>query len=435
MINQNPLQIALLGMGTVGTGVAFILQNSAEILTKRAGRPLRLAKVLIKDQNKKREFHPGTDKFANSLDEILNDPAIDVVVEVVGGTTWAFDAMAAALRHGKDVVTANKAVLATRGKELFDIARSNGRCVAFEASVGGGIPIIGALQRGLAANRIIGIQGILNGTCNYILTRMTDDHLDYPSALKGAQELGFAEADPTLDVNGTDAAHKLAVLAHLAMDTILEVNSINRRGIDQLDPLDIRFAGELGYTIRLLAEIWSAPEGITSHVSPVLLRKTTPLAQVRGGFNAVRVIGDAVGETLFYGAGAGRMPTASAVVSDLVELAASRDGFVATTNRLWRGGPCSPLLAPEKLRSRYYLRLHVIDRPGVMAEVSGVLARHSISIASVIQHETPDETDHSQVQMVIMTHLASAGKFLEAVGALDSLGCVLAKAVHYPVGE
>lgn len=435
MINQNPLQIALLGMGTVGTGVAFILQNSAEILIKRAGRPLRLAKVLIKDQNKKREFHPGTDKFANSLDEILDDPAIDVVVEVAGGTTWAFDAMAAALRHGKDVVTANKAVLATRGKELFDIARSNRRCVAFEASVGGGIPIIGALQRGLAANRIIGIQGILNGTCNYILTRMTDDHLDYPSALKGAQELGFAEADPTLDVNGTDAAHKLAVLAHLAMDTILEVNSINRRGIDQLDPLDIRFAGELGYTIRLLAEIWSAPEGITSHVSPVLLRKTTPLAQVRGGFNAVRVIGDAVGETLFYGAGAGRMPTASAVVSDLVELAASRDGFVATTNRLWQGGPCSPLLAPEKLRSRYYLRLHVIDRPGVMAEVSGVLARHSISIASVIQHETPDETDHSQVQMVIMTHLASAGKFLEAVGALDSLGCVLAKAVHYPVGE
>lgn len=435
MSNHQPLQVAILGLGTVGTGVATLLRNNAQLLAQRAGRPLNLAKVLVRDQSKKRDLDLQTETFAKSLEEILNDPAIDVVVELAGGTSWAFDAMAAALGRGKDVVTANKAVLATRGKELFDIARSFGRCVAFEASVGGGIPIIGAFQRGLAANRIIGIQGILNGTCNYILTRMTDDRLDYPTALKGAQELGFAEADPTLDVNGTDAAHKLAVLAHLAMDTMLDVQSISRRGIDQLDSLDIRFAGELGYTIRLLAEIWSDPEGITSHVSPVLLRKTTPLAQVRGGFNAVRVIGDSVGETLFYGAGAGRMPTASAVVSDLVELAASRPGLLAATNRLWRGGPKSPLLAQDKLRSRYYLRLLVLDRPGVMAEVSGVLARHDISIASVIQHETPDETADSQVQMVIMTHIASARKFLEAVMELDSLDCVLAKAAHFPVGE
>ncbi|MBU6296447.1 MAG: homoserine dehydrogenase [Planctomycetes bacterium] len=435
MPKPRPLRIGMLGMGTVGTGVAILLQNSANILSHRAGRELQLVKVLVKNPSKKRDTPIHGFNLVASVEDITRDPDIDVVVEVVGGTGWAFDAMAEALSNGKDVVTANKAVLATRGRALFDIARAHRRCVAFEASVGGGIPIIGAIQRGLSANRILGIQGILNGTCNYILTRMTDDHLDYPTALKGAQDLGFAEADPTLDVNGTDAAHKLAVLAHLAMDTTLGVDSISRRGIDELDPLDIRFAGELGYTIRLLAEIWCDPDGIISHVSPVLLRKTTPLAQVRGGFNAVRVIGDAVGETLFYGAGAGRMPTASAVVSDLVELASSRDGFMAATARLWGDSPSPTLLPQDKLRSRYYLRLHVLDRPGVMAEVSGVLASHSISIASVIQHETIDQPNISQVQMVIMTHLAPAGKFLDAVRSLDSLGCILAKAVHYPVGE
>jgi homoserine dehydrogenase len=430
-----PLNIALLGLGTVGTGVAQILTNSATLLEHRAGRRLNLSKVLTKNPTKSRDIILPPGVLASNLQEILQDPSIDAVVEVAGGTTWAFDAMVAALEAGKDVVTANKAILATRGAELFSIARKHQRCVAFEASVAGGIPIIGAIQRGLAGNTIVAIQGILNGTCNYILTRMTDDLLDYPTALRGAQDLGFAESDPTLDVNGTDAAHKLAVLAHLAMDATLDVEAISRRGIDTLAPLDIHFASELGYSIRLLAEIWSDPAGITSHVSPVLLKKNTPLAQVRGAFNAVRVIGDSVGETLFYGAGAGRKPTASAVVSDLVELAVSRNGLLAATNRLWTQNPSAPCLPPEKLRSRYYLRLHVVDRPGVMAEVSGVLASHEISIASVIQHETPTDAANSQVHMVIMTHLASAGRFLHAINALNQLTCVLAQAVHYPVGE
>src|SRR5262249_20517215 len=267
-------------------------------------------------------------------------------------------------------------------------------CVAFEASVAGGVPIIAALGQSLAANEIQSIQGILNGTCNFILTRMSEGNVGYAEALAEAQSLGYAEADPTLDVDGTDASHKLAILAQIAFGIAAPVSRIDRRGIAGLDPEDIRFARELGYTIKLLAEAWRHGDELALHVSPVLLRQQAPLALVRGAYNAIAVVGDAVGDTLYYGPGAGQMPTASAVTADRIGRAIGGAQRAFHTLRLW--SPSAARLevqSPDTVRSRFYLRLLVDDRPGVLAEVAGVLAEHRISIASVIQHEIPDEPE------------------------------------------
>jgi homoserine dehydrogenase len=333
-------------------------------------------------------------------------------------------------------VTANKALLALHGAEVFDAARRHGRAVAFEASVAGGVPIIAALSQCLAANQILSLQGILNGTCNFILSGMSEQGQTYAQALAEAQRLGYAEADPTLDVDGTDAAHKLAILAQIAFGVAVPVAAIDRHGIAGLQDTDIRYARELGYTIKLLAEAWCHERQLALHVSPVLLRHQTPLAQVRGAYNAVHVVGDAVGDTLYYGPGAGQMPTASAVAADLIDMAVGRAQRTFQTLRLWSGGGTGIGLRPASaVRTRFYLRLVVEDRPGVLGEIAGILARQQISISSVIQHEALEDHEGSPVPLVIMTHTARTGSFRAAVAEMERLKSVVAPGVYFPVAD
>jgi len=433
---MEPLGIGLIGCGTVGTGVARLLLEHPGRLAARAGRPLELRRVLVRHLDKPREVALPGHLLTTDLQTIIRDPSIQVAVELVGGVDWARQAVLALLAAGKDVVTANKALLAMHGVEIFDAARRHGRAIAFEASVAGGIPIIAALSQSLAANQILSLQGILNGTCNFILTEMTDSGKDYEAALREAQRLGYAEADPSLDVDGTDAAQKLAILAQIAFGLAVPLPAIDRRGIVGIDPLDIQYAAELGYVIRLLAESWLSEGQIAFHVSPVLLRQQTPLAQVRGPYNAIYVNGDIVGDTLFYGRGAGQMPTASAVTADIIDLAIGRSQRTFQTLRLWtRNGERLEIRPPEMMRTRFYLRALVSDRPGTLAEVSGVLASHGVSIASVIQNEVPDSTEDQRVQLVIMTHNALTGHFRAACRRLNELRCVSAPCVYYPVED
>ncbi len=361
----------------------------------------------------------------------------------MGGTGWAKQAVLDLLAAGKDVVTANKALLAVHGAEVFEAARRHHKAIGFEASVGGGIPIIAALAQGLAANQILSLQGILNGTCNFILTGMSERGTSYAEVLAAAQQRGYAEADPTLDVDGTDAAHKLAILAQIAFGIAVPLEKIPRRGIAQIDQADIRYAKELGYTIKLLAEAWLEPGAgdngdgqLALHVSPVMLRHLAPLALVRDAFNALFVVGDAVGNTLYYGRGAGQMPTASAVVADLIDLAIGRGQLTFRSLALWSSQSHRITLRPPgAVSSRFYLRLMVEDRPGVLAEVTRILAQHHISISSVIQHEALDGPDGDIVPLIIMTHSAPTGNFLATLGEFDRLDCVTAPSVYYPVGD
>jgi homoserine dehydrogenase len=431
-----PFGVALIGCGTVGSGVARLLLEHPERLAARAGRPLELRRVVVRDLDRARPVRIPRELLTTDLETVIRDPKVQVVAELVGGIDWARQAVLRVLAAGKDVVTANKALLATHGIEVFDAARRHNRAIAFEASVAGGIPIIAALTESLAANQIVSMQGILNGTCNFILTAMTEQGQSYAEALAMAQQLGYAEADPTLDVDGTDAAHKLAILAQIAFGMAVPLSAIERHGITQVEPIDIRFAGELGYTIKLLAETWLHEDQVALHVSPVLLHRHTPLAQVRGAYNAISVVGDAVGDTLYYGKGAGQMPTASSVAADLIDLAIGRTQRTFQTLRLWSGdGPVPKVRPAGTVRSRFYLRLLVDDQPGVLAEVAGVLAEHHISIASVIQHEATDEAEGQRVQLMIMTHTALAGSFRAACDRLDHLACVGGPSVHYPVED
>ncbi|MFO0925581.1 MAG: homoserine dehydrogenase [Gemmataceae bacterium] len=431
-----PLGVALIGCGTVGSGVAKLLLEHPDRLTARAGRPLVLRKVVVRHPDRPRPVAIPPELITTDLDAVLRDPQVQVAAELVGGVDWARQAVLKLLTAGKDVVTANKALLATHGAEVFDAARRHGRAIAFEASVAGGIPIIAALTQGLAANQVESLQGILNGTSNFILSAMTDLGQSYAEALAEAQRLGYAEADPTLDVDGTDAAHKLAILAQIAFGVAVPLSAIERRGIAGIDVTDIRFADELGYVIKLLAETWLYDGRLALHVSPVLLRRNTPLAQVRGAYNAVKVVGDAVGDTLFYGRGAGMMPTASAVAADLVDLAIGRTQRTFQTLRLWSGNETPVQLQPgDRVKSRFYLRLLVDDRPGVLAEVARVLAEHGISIASVIQHEALDVPTRQRVHLVIMTHAARTGDFRAACAKLDRLESLTEPGVHYPVED
>jgi homoserine dehydrogenase len=433
---MKPLGIALIGCGTVGTGVAKLLLEHPDRLAARAGRPLALRRVVVRNPERRREVALPPQLLGTDLRAVLTDPTVDVAVEVVGGVDWARRAVLDLLAAGKDVVTANKALLAQHGAEVFDAARRHGRCVAFEASVAGGIPIIAALAQSLTANQIVSLQGILNGTSNFILTAMSEHGHSYAEALAEAQRRGYAEADPTLDVDGTDAAHKLAILAQIAFGATVPVSAISRHGIAGLHQADLRYASELGYTIKLLAEAWLHERQLALHVSPVLLRHMAPLAQVRDAYNAIHVVGDAVGDTLYYGRGAGQMPTASAVVADLIDLAVGRTPRTFQTLRLWSDNGQGPTLrSATTVRSRFYLRLFVQDQPGVLAEIAHVLARHHISISSLIQHEAPDDHEGDTVPLVIMTHTAPTGSFTEAVAAMDRLAVVTAPSVYYPVAD
>ena len=429
--------VGLLGLGTVGSGVARLLAEQEDRIGRRAGRAVTLKWAVVRNPTAARDCALPLDRIVTDPRVILDDPEVAVVIEVMGGIEPAYRWICQALASGKDVVTANKALLAERGAELFAEARRHGRAIAFEAAVGGGIPIVQALGVGLAANQVTAIAAIVNGTCNFILTAMGRDGLPYDQALSQAQQLGYAEADPTMDVDGTDTAHKLAVLAQLAFGANVTTADIARAGIDRLQPADITYAAELGYVVKLLAMADLTTAGLTLRVAPTLVRRGTPLADVQGPYNAVRVVGDAVGDTLFYGRGAGAMPTASAVVGDLIDVLVGRAALTARALDLWSESRVGPRLAPtDQIRSRYYLRFSIADRPGVIAAIARVLGDHGISIASLIQHDPGDDaTPSTPVPLVMMTHLAVEAHLRSAIREVDRLDVVRLPTVCLGVEE
>jgi homoserine dehydrogenase len=424
MAEAGKSKVALIGMGTVGTGVARLLIDHGDRTARHAGRTLWLEKVVVHDIAKPRDYRLPAGVLTNDLRSVLDDPEITVVAHLIGGLEPARTILLQLLEAGKDVVTANKALLAEYGGELFERARRLGRSIAFEASVAGGIPIITNISQCLSANQILSLEGILNGTSNFIVTQMQEQQMDFGQAVQLAQQLGYAEADPRMDIDGSDAAQKLAILAHLAFGARVHWADIPRQGIDQLSPLDLGYAAELGYRIKLLAIARLTEAGLELHVSPTLVPVGTPLAEVRDAFNAVRVVGDAVGPVFYHGLGAGQMPTASAVVADMIDMAVGRAPLTFRTLELFNDAdpPRVRLRDHEALPGRYYLRMRVQDEPGVLALITGVLGHHRVSIASVIQHER--QPDGSTVPLVIMTHEAAEGGAAAAMLQLQSLPCV-----------
>ncbi|MGQ9913670.1 MAG: homoserine dehydrogenase [Thermogutta sp.] len=418
------IKVGILGFGTIGSGTARLLLEQRERIRRRAGCDLELARIVDQDLSRPRNVVVPRALLSDDVGALIRDPEIGIVVELIGGVEPARTLTAALLENGKDVVTANKALLAEHGPELFELARRHGRSIAFEAAVAGGIPIIAAIGQSLTANEIGSIHAILNGTSNFILTEMEEKGQEYSAALAEAQRLGYAEADPAMDVNGSDAAQKLAILARLAFSSQVSWRDIPRAGIETLQAADMRYARELGYSIKLLAVAERTEQGLQLHVSPTLVRRGTPLAEVRGAFNAIRVVGDAVGRVFFHGLGAGQMPTASAVTADIIDTAVGRAAITFRNLRLWeKDGDAPTLQAPQDIASRFYLRFHVQDRPGVLAEIAGILGKNQISIASVIQHEAEEE-DGGPVPLVIMTHEAREGAMSRAMDAIDRLEAV-----------
>lgn len=415
-------KIALVGLGTVGTGVARLLLNYGDRTARHAGRRLWLEQVVVADPSKVRDVELPPDILSSDLERVTRDPEISVAALLVGGLEPARTIALKLLESGKDLVTANKALLAEHGPELFDRARELGRSIAFEAAVAGGIPIIANISQCLSANQIQSIHAILNGTSNFILTKMEADQAAYADAVREAQQLGYAEADPSMDVDGSDAAQKLAILAHLAFGARVDWRKIPRRGIDQLGVADLRFAGELGYHIKLLAVARLTASGLELHVSPTLVKQGTPLAEVRGAYNAISVVGDAVGRVFFSGLGAGQMPTASAVVADLIDTVVGRAAITFRRLELWADRGSVRESDHAEVAGRYYLRFNVADRPAVLAEIAGLLGRHNISISSVIQHEAEEAAEGgATVPLMIMTHQTTEGAVSQALAKIDRL--------------
>jgi homoserine dehydrogenase len=422
-------KVAIIGVGTVGSGVARLLLDHGDRTARHAGRTLWLEKAVVRDLKKKRDCDLPAGVLTDKVDDVINDPDIQVVAHLVGGLEPARTITLKLLESGKDVVTANKALLAEHGPELFDRARELGRSIAFEAAVAGGIPIIANISQCLSANQIVSLEGILNGTSNFILTKMHEEGTPYGEAVAEAQTLGYAEADPTLDVDGSDAAQKLAILAHLAFGARVDWADIPRTGIDSVDISDVRFAQQMGYRIKLLAVAELDAAGLELYVSPTLVRRGLPLGDVNGAYNAIRVVGDAVGPVMFHGLGAGQMPTASAVVADLIDTAVGRTAITFRTLELWskRKARVSPR-DYAKSTGRFYLRTDVVDSPGVLAQIADVLGHYDISIASVLQQERPEGSD--VVPLVIMTHMTMEGSAAKACGAINKLDCVRGKTVR-----
>jgi homoserine dehydrogenase len=421
-MQDRQVNIGILGLGTVGTGVARILLEQRDLLQTRTGLTFNLAAISELDWTKERDLDLSQVKCTSNVDDLLDNPEIDVIVETIGGYEPAFTFIARALRGRKHVVTANKALIATRGRELFKLAKENRVNLMFEASVGGGIPIIKGLREGLVANRIISIYGILNGTSNYILTRMHQEELEFEAALKEAQLKGFAEADPTLDVGGGDAAHKLTILASLATSGFVNYQDLLVEGITRITKLDIQFAKNFGYTIKLLAVLHDMEDGIDARVHPTLIPNHHLLAAVSRELNAIFIKGDFVGDTMFYGPGAGERPTASAIVGDIVDL--SRDLLIEEAVR-YSAQTINPdqavkIVPVDRIRNRFYLRFFTLDKPGVLAKIAGALGEHGISIASMVQLET-HETDH-YIPIVLLTHEATEAalnRALETIGRFE----------------
>ncbi|MDQ1274181.1 MAG: homoserine dehydrogenase [Planctomycetota bacterium] len=415
--------VGLIGMGTVGTGVAkILLEKNSPLLEKLDCLPVLKGIADCNPDVKNKLNLPSDFFFTTDAKTLLNNPDIHVVVELIGGVHPAKEIITMALEKGKDVVTANKMLLALNGSELFSTARQHGKSISFEASVGGGIPIIAALRDGFIANRIEAIFGIVNGTTNYILTKMTKENVKYSDALAEAQKLGYAEKDPTMDVEGIDSSHKLAILARIGFGVDFDYQNIYHEGISAVDLSDIGYAHELGYTLKLLAIAKRVENKIELRVHPTLLPHDHPLSSVHGVFNAICITGSAVGETMLYGKGAGQMPTASAVVADLVDVALGRAGITFKAMKTF-SGHCErvPIADMLQFKTRYYLRFSVTDKPGVLAKISGVLGKYEISIASVIQHKA---RENGNVPLVMMTHLAEEGNLQKALAEIKQLDVI-----------
>lgn len=409
------VKIGLLGLGTVGSGLVSLIERNADVIERRSEVRLEIVRALVKNPNKKRSLSP--DKITFDPREIFDDPQIDIVVEVIGGIEPARTYILDALKAKKNIVTANKAVLAAHGDEILALAGNNECQVGFEASVCGGIPIIQALSSGLIANRVDELVGILNGTSNYILTRMSEEDAPFADVLRDAQEKGLAESDPTFDVKGTDAAHKLLILAELTFQVKAKMEEIVVEGIDRITPEDIKTARDFGFIIKPIAIARRDGDSMDLRVHPALLPKTHPLASVQHEFNAVLVKGDAIGEMIFYGKGAGSLPTASAVLSDIVEIA--RSDYVVP---VWDPQK-SVRFAPLESRSRYYLRFPILDRPGMIGKIATTLGNHAISITHAMALLVCDQTNRGNV--MIITHAAREAEVRRALSEIEQAGIVI----------
>ena len=408
------IKIGIIGVGTVGQSVANILQENSDIISARAGVDIIPIIGAVKSLDKKRDVNI---KLTDNPLDVVNDPEVDIVVELMGGVEEPYELVKKALKNGKSVVTANKALLAYHRYELQEIAGD--LPLFYEASVAGGIPIIGALRNGLSANHIESIVGILNGTCNYMLTKMINEGVSYDEVLKEAQELGYAEADPTFDVGGFDAAHKLLILASIAYGIDAKPEDILIEGIENISSSDVEFAKEFGYAIKLLGIAKKGENGIEIRVHPALVSSSHPIAKVDGVMNAVSVVGDCVGQTMFYGPGAGGDATASAVIADIVEIARGNKGPMLGYKKGLESG--LELLNKSEIVSRYYLKLKVLDQPGVLAAVTSILAQKGISISSVLQK---DSRVANRVRLLLTTHSCKESQITEAIEALKGLQSV-----------
>lgn len=419
------IKVGLLGFGTIGTGVVRIFQQNAELLEQRLGRTVELVKIADLDITTDRGVLPPEGSLSTDVEEVISNPEIDVVIELIGGYEPAKTFILRAIANGKHIVTANKALMAVHGDEILAAAHQQGVDVLFEAAVGGGIPIITAIKESLAANRFSSVLGILNGTCNFILTKMTDAGEDFAPVLKEAQELGYAEADPTFDVEGVDTAHKIALLAALCFGTRVDFDQVYTEGVTHISALDIQFARQMGYKIKLLAIGKNHGDQIEVRVHPTMIPESYQLAEVDGVFNAVRLSGDFLGPAMFYGSGAGMDATASAVMGDVVSIARdmasgaqSRTPIMAYCTDQIAALPVKPMSA---IRSHYYLRFTTVDRPGVLAQIANVLGQYNISIQSMLQ---PERHAADAVPIVLMTHEACEQDVIGALGEIDQLPIV-----------
>lgn len=435
MPDSNPLKIAVIGFGTVGSGVARLLSEHQEHICCQAGRTLEISRIVVRDASRKREWLPAHATVSTSIQDVANDPEIDLVVQLVGGIDPAHDYMTTFLKSGKDIVTANKALIYEHGDKLFQLAESQQRTIGFEAAVAGGIPIVGAISQSLTGNKIHSIEAILNGTSNFILTRMLNDHQNYDDVLKEAQALGYAEADPSMDVDGTDAAQKLAILSDLAFATPVRLDQFTKQGIEHIQLMDLQVAAELGFRIKLLATARRDADSLELALQPTLVDVDRTIAQTDGADNIVTVDGSASGRLVFAGAGAGQLPTASAVVADIIDYATGRTAVTFRSILKARQRPPLTLRPADELRRSYYLRFSVDDRPHVLADITDVLGRNEISLSSVRQDPSKTETANGQqtARLVMMTHETSEGQLRKATAELQALGCIRGEGIQLPV--
>jgi homoserine dehydrogenase len=422
-IAMKTINVGLIGLGTVGGGVVHILQEHHDDFVRDQGIDLRLVAVASRESEEADRLGVR-ELFSFDGYDVINHPDVDIIIELVGGTTIAKDFVFAALNAGKSVVTANKALIAACGHELMELAASKGVEIAFEASVGGGIPIIGPLRHTLAGNRILSVVGIVNGTTNYMLTRMNDDVLDYGEALKEAQAKGFAEADPTADVEGLDAAAKIAILATIAFNTDVDLAKVATEGITNISPIDLDHAREMGYAIKLLAIAKRTADGIDIRVHPAMLPLSHPLSSVSGVFNAIYVVGDAVGETMFFGEGAGAGAAASSVLGDLIEVGRHLAYREVITQPIWDTENL-PIKSIDEIETSYYLRLPVPDRPGVLAATAQVFAEQGVSIYSMVQWGTKDGT----AELIYVTHTARESAIRATLAGIEATGILAGEPV------